>query len=396
MNILYNDTNKIFNNNLDANNLLKPIILKHLLGSKYQYLNATDAISPVMIDRIHCLVNIGEHTPIANSFLIELDEFGEVLRATNKSIKLNSEPDSKEQSMLIRSINNNTVIEVITSPNKYLYGHNLYGSSDISFLITETLTKALTQIERIDLLPLIQMSQIELHGVDINSMLTTTQVSHYLLSLPSRLNVNKIITPMPNTVYVGNYKKSDYAFRIYDKFVERKNKKLLAELQADEINYLEDKLRIELILHRRELQNLELINPTDWNINTAYKVYNDYRGKLKIMRDKSEDLSLLDHVERGIYFDWKYSGDPIELRIPNTKTRTKYRKSLKEKMGIDIYKPYVNESINPLLGMIEPYQLLQNGIPDTDAIVPASKLELLLQEQPLVRTTLLKDLLCAT
>lgn len=394
MNILYNDTNKIFNNNLGANNLLKPIILKHLFRSKYYKLEVADVLSPVMIDKIRFTAEIGEHNPVADTYLIELDEYGEVVKSINKSKRLQSQ-DSKEYGFQIRTIEN-TKLDITTSPNKYLYGHNLYGSSDISFLITETLTKALSEIERLDLLPLIQMSQIELQDIDINSMLTTTQVSHYLLSLPSRLNVNQIITPMPNTVYVGNYKKSDYAFRIYDKFVERKDKKLLVELQADEINYLEDKLRIELILHKRELQNLELINPTDWNINTAYKIYNNYRDKLKLMRDKSEDLSLLDHVERGIYFDWKYSGDPIELRVPNINTRTKYRKIFKEKMGIDIYKPYVNESINPLLEMVEPYQLLQNGIPDTDAIVPASKLELLLQEQPLVRTTLLQDLLCAT
>jgi hypothetical protein len=201
------------------------------------------------------------------------------------------------------------------------------------------------------------------------------------------------ITVMTNTVYVGNYKKSDYAFRIYDKFVERKDKKLLDALQTDEINYLEDKLRIELILHKRELQKLELTNANDWNVSTAETIFNNYKGGLSLMRNKSEDLSLLVKGERGIYFDWKYSGDPIELIIQDPNTRTKYRKIFKEKFGIDIYKPYVNEvTDNPLIQMVQPYDLKQNGISVHETIVQATKLELLLQEQPLVRKTLLKDL----
>jgi hypothetical protein len=358
---------------------LKQIILKHIYNSRYYNLEAADVLSPVMIDKIRFTIEIGEHAPVADTYLIELDEDGELIKASNKSKRLQSK-GSKEYGFQIRTIEN-TKLDITTSPNKYLYGHNLYGSSNIPFLITETVTKALTEIERLDLLPLIQMSQIELQDVDINSMVTTTQVSHYLLSLRSRLNTNMGITAKTNTVYVGNYKKSDYAFRIYDKFVERKDKKLLDALQIDEINYLEDKLRIELILHKRELQKLELTNAKDWNVATAETIFNNYKGGLSLMRNKSEDLSLLVKGERGIYFDWKYSGDPIELIIPDKNARTRYRKSFKEKFGIDIYKPYVNEvTDNPLMQMVQPYDLQQNGISVHEIIVQAAKLELLLQE----------------
>lgn len=193
---------------------LSKIIKKYLLNTRYYDLSSHDILSPVMIDRLHFIISIGEHSPIAETYLLELDDNGEIIKATNKSIKLKTDA-TDETASYIRSVYDNTAIEVITSPNKYIYGHNLYGSSDIRFLITETVRKALTEINRIDILPnVVESTEIKILGVDINSMCIAPRPSQYLSLLPNRLDTNSTITAKDNTVYVGNHIHSDSAFRI--------------------------------------------------------------------------------------------------------------------------------------------------------------------------------------
>lgn len=365
--------------------------LKHLFKSPYYCLSIKDIIQPVMIDRIHFTIAIGKHNPIANTFLIELDESGEVVKESCKSIKLKS--DSKELSLLIRSIDNNTSIEIITSPNKYLYGHNLYGSSDIHLLIDTVIKKSLTTICREDLIPVAIKGDKELLGIDINSMLTVSNVSYYLESLPQRLNTNASITKMSNTIYVGNHKKSDTAFRIYDKFIERQDKHKLQHLSAGEINYLEDKLRVELILSHRELQKLNLTELSNWNSDTATTIYYFYKEKLTLMRNSNEDLSLLDDNEAAFFCRYKYTGDPASLIISDKNRRTRYRKSIKEKIGIDIFKPYSEqiETGNPLIQMVSPNALPTNGIPDSEMPVKIATIASLPLKGETCRSVILKS-----
>lgn len=343
---------------------LSEIIKREILNLQYYNLSYEDILSPVMIDRLHCLIEIGEHVPIGETILIELDTNGELVNSTNKSLKL-SNSSNNEVSLLIRTKTSKT-IEVITSPNKYLYSHNIYGSSDIHFLLKEMINKALIHIGRHDdIAPLLKGSKVELHGIDLNSMMTATEIREYLLSLPTRLDSIMHITSMSNTVYIGNPKKSDYAFRIYDKYAERQNKKLIHLLSNCEVEYMVDKLRIELILHRRELEKLNLTNPNEWNIQIAEQIFTTYKDRLRIMKHVSEDLNRLDYIEAGLYSRWKLYGDPIELIIPNKNTRTKYKKSIMDKLGVDISKKYIPIG-NPLVQMVSPNELAMNGIPNLD------------------------------
>lgn len=354
---------------------LSKIIKKYLFNTRYHDLNSHDILSPVMIDRLHFLIYIGEHRPIAETYLLELDDNGEVVKASNKSIKLKTNTTDETVSY-IRSAENNTAIEVITSPNKYIYGHNLYGSSNIRFLITETVLKALTEIKRIDLLPIaIESTKVKILGVDINSMCITTRPSLYLSLLPARLDTNKTITTKDNTVYVGNHIHSDSAFRIYDKWVERQNKKMLQYLSSENQEWMSDKLRIELILKSRELDRLELSDVSQWSTDTAEIIYKKYREKLKLMKAVSEDLSLLDSVEAGYYCRWKYVGDPLEVIIPAERTRRRYRESIKDKIGVDLARPYNGEGQNPLLQMVEPRDLRMSGIPVSEIEKTVARIE---------------------
>lgn len=342
---------------------LSKIIKKYILTTRYYDLSSHDILSPVMIDRLHFIISIGEHSPIAETYLLELDDNGEVIKATNKSIKLKTDA-TDETASYIRSVYDNTAIEVITSPNKYIYGHNLYGSSDIRFLITETVRKALTEINRIDICHnVVESTEIKILGVDINSMCIAPRPSQYLSLLPNRLDTNSTITAKDNTVYVGNHIHSDSAFRIYDKWVERNNKKMLQYLSNEDQEWMSDKLRIELILKPRELDKLELSDIAQWSTDTAEIIYKKYREKLKLMKAVSEDLSLLDSVEAGYYCRWKYVGDPLEVIIPAERTRRNYRKSIKDKIGVDLARPYNGEGMNPLLQMVEPRHMRMSGIP---------------------------------
>lgn len=366
---------KYRNNTQSCPEDLSKIIKKYLLTTRYYDLNGHDILSPVMIDRLHFIISIGQHKPIAETYLLELDDSGEIVKASNKSIKLKTDTTDETVSY-IRSAEDNTAIEVITSPNKYIYGHNLYGSSDIRFLITETVRKALTEINRIDLLPIaIESTEVKILGVDINSMCITPRPSMYLSLLPARLDTNKTITTKDNTVYVGNHIHSDSAFRIYDKWVERQNKKMLQYLSSENQEWMSDKLRIELILKPRELDRLELSDVSHWSTDTAEIIYKKYREKLRLMKAVSEDLSLLDSVEAGFYCRWKYVGDPLEVIIPAEATRKRYRKAIKDKIGVDLARPYSGEGMNPLLQMVEPRHMVMSGIPVSEIEKTVARIE---------------------
>ena len=126
---------------------------------------------------------------------------------------------------------------------------------------------------------------------------------------------------------------------------------------------MSDKLRIELILKPRALDKLELSDIAQWSTDTAEIIYKKYREKLKLMKAVSEDLSLLDSVEAGYYCRWKYVGDSLEVIIPAERTRVRYRKSIKDKIGVDLARPYSGEGMNPLLQMVEPRHMRMSGIP---------------------------------
>lgn len=57
-----------------------------------------------------------------------------------------------------------------------------------------------------------------------------------------------------------------------------------------------------------------------------------------------ENLKKLNSCEKGFYYAWKYSGETAKTIFRNKNTATKYRKILKDKLGIDIYKPYLEDT----------------------------------------------------
>lgn len=150
---------------------------------------------------------------------------------------------------------------------------------------------------------------------------------------------------------------------------------MLQYLSNEDQEWMSDKLRIELILKPRELDKLELSDIAQWSTDTAEIIYKKYREKLKLMKAVSEDLSLLDSVEAGYYCRWKYVGDPLEVIIPAERTRVRYRKSIKDKIGVDLARPYNGEGMNPLLQMVEPRHMRMSGIPLSEIEKTVARIE---------------------
>lgn len=353
---------------------LSKIIKKHLLGARYYDLSSHDILSPVMIDKLHYRIPVGEHLPISSSILIEVDpDTGDIIKESCKSITLETS-SSKEDALDIRSLKDAdgkfTILQVRCSPNKYLFNHNLYGSSDMHFLVKQTFHKALSLLDRLELYPVeLNASEILIDDVDINSMATISNPIEYLSVLETKLDTIMSITKKPNTLYVGNYKHSDYAYRIYDKFTERKSKRKLQHLSAHQIDYMEDKIRIELILHKRELDKLGLTSLQDWMPDKAITTYFNYRKKLRLMKHEEENVLLIEDWKiRNTYIAWKTGSLSIELLIPDEKTRRKYINAIKDALGVDISRPYVITD-NPLTNFVLPEDLKLNGINGVDVIV---------------------------
>jgi hypothetical protein len=244
----------------------------------------------------------------------------------------------------------------------------------MQFLITETLVKAFQLIKQPELISLINLETVELLTVDINSMLAIPDVQSYLKLLPTRLLVPHKIETIGNTVYVGDKDHSNYAYRIYDKMVERKDKNQYDKLTPTEGGFTYDKIRIELILNNRELQSLGLYDPSRWTIQKTEELYSTYIARLRIMKNRNEDLSKLSEVAAGYYCRWRYCGDPADVIIANKNTRTRYRAEILEALGVDIYKPYSEENAPPVHLLLEPKELEMNGVDRQETMVRLHRL----------------------
>lgn len=251
------------------------------------------------------------------------------------------------------------------NPAKFLQGHNVFGSNDLTALLYDVFLLITAQFglqPTKEELSLIKTGDYELTMFDVN----------FSFDLPSRSDVLAFIRAMEfkaktrhgrptmkgGTLYFG--KTSEYwAIKLYCKAeeIQTKTGKLPLELQGKGIeNWAENKLRIELRLHSKELKRLNITKVNQLNTQALKQLFNDYLQRIDMTQQikiTDETLSQMPAKLRSTYTLWQ-EGHDLRNLISRT-TYHRHRKELKQ-YGINIdLRPESTQKSNvvPLVRILE-------------------------------------------
>jgi hypothetical protein len=256
------------------------------------------------------------------------------------------------------------VLKISGNPAKYLQGHNVTGPS-VSLLgpVVQGLVRAFPdELRPIDadstMLPAVHRSR-----VDVNTLvdLGSHQAVHDWLMLAetkTRSRHGRAVADF-GTVYWGKHS-TRWSMKAYCKHCElKKHPAADSELQAELLDWTRNFLRIELTLRRPELKDRGTLSESlIW----------DFFGKLELHTMKantySEAKSVLPTGMKLTLGMW-YQGTDMRCFLPE-RTFYRHRKEILDVTGIDITRPYADQSpsaTSVLLGMDELFKREVKEIP---------------------------------
>ena len=239
-------------------------------------------------------------------------------------------------------------IFVSGNPVKFLQGHNIFGSSDLLYIVNKFF---LDLVARCDFLTPtdFQLNQVKrgdykLSRVDINDswhLENRNQVLSWLRAVGDSATLKHRGRGefSGDTVYFGK-KSRRWALKCYSKGAEInvKGRGLPSELLSFEIlDYAEKALRLEVVIRRMELVDLELDTASNWGKDTANVLLLNYLSKLNLSDKFMLDTSIVNQMPsrlRLIYQAWA-NGDDLK-DIISTASFYRNRKIFLERYGIDI------------------------------------------------------------
>lgn len=322
------------------------------------------------------------HDPIASGFVISVDPDGAEEWCSPKRVQATG---SFEKSIGIKSIGGNgagqaTELWCNGNPSKFLQGHNVFGSDNVISLLYDVFC---ILVKQFDLHP----TEEEIQRVKTGDYPIKMFDVNYSFSLPCRSDVLAFIRALEfkaitrhgrpsmkgGTLYFGKNSKR-WAIKLYCKAEEivTKTGKLPLELEGQGIeNWAEDKLRIELRLLKKELEDLNIKKVKDLDKNILQKLFNQYLRKI----DMNEQIKLTEEVMidmpnklRSTYTLWS-EGHDLRSMISKA-TYYRHRIDLKE-YGINIdLRPESTSKTNvvPLVKILEavpaeiPYWAFEKGL----------------------------------
>lgn len=302
----------------------------------------------MMIDWVTCKAPFYYPGIVSGGQFVSIDADGEIEFATPKRRQF---VGSWESSMTARTVgvdsNGDTnLIELSGNPVKFLQGHNLWGSSDLSGLIYETILKISSSLDVVQPEAFLRRLHITtLSRVDINEQYTLGSRSNVLASLyhigsTSRTRSKEAVT-RGSTVYLNKPSKR-WEFKLYSKGQElelpRNKRQGLIDLPQSVLDFSDDVLRIELTLKSNELRESEngLYLLANWENVDLETIFDDYYSRLT-MNDQLElkllDLDGLPSGVRATYQLW-FDGHDVRSMLSRP-TFYRHRNQLLEH-GIDI------------------------------------------------------------
>ncbi|MBT79160.1 MAG: hypothetical protein CL587_02070 [Alteromonadaceae bacterium] len=299
-----------------------------------------------MIDWVRATLPI-VHAPLNAGEVFCTNENGEIEWRTPKRKQA---VGSYEKKISIKSVGadgqgNATHLWISGNPAKFLQGHNVFGSDDLTALVYDTFKIIIRQLgltPQISEIAQIRDGAYDIGMIDIN----------YSFELPTKADVLAFIRAMEfkaktrhgrpsmkgGTLYFGKTSER-WAIKLYCKAEEirTKNGQLPEPLTNQGIeNWVDNKLRIELRLHRKELEKLDLITANKVTSSQVKSVFNEYLGRIEMtdqIRLTNDVTAKLPNNLVATYTLWTEGHDLREMMSKATYYRQ--RKALME-YGINI------------------------------------------------------------
>lgn len=286
------------------------------------------------------------HDPLKAGYVCKVNSDGDIDWLQDTAITVSG---SHESTIQVKSVGGDgqgraTHLRLHGNPSKFLQGHNVFGSNDLLSLISDSARRVC------DILGL-QPTPQEWQAIDAGEYRITRVDYNQMFELPSRSDVlawlraaeykSKTRHGRPSmkggTLYWGQHSRR-WSIKAYCKAEEinAPKHKLPDRLQLPELlNWVDNKLRVELTLRSKELTELGL-SDAKYLAHEIDHLYRDYMRALHMteqMTLSSEQLHKLPQRLRSTYVLWT-SGEDLRSTLPKP-TFYRHRKELMA-YGIDI------------------------------------------------------------
>lgn len=298
-----------------------------------------------MIDWVSAVLPCShDSSALMDGFVMSFDAKGEQQWIVNKKLTVEGSYSSKIQ---IKSHTDNQIY-ISGNPAKFLQGHNLFGTDDLSYLMGRFFDALLDH--DIGLSPsdsqyeAIQAGDYALTRVDPTQtwhLNNKNEVAAWIRALgqKARLKHRGPGQFSGDTAYFGKNSRR-WGVKCYSKGHEilAKGHQLPKELQLPEmLDFADKSLRIELVIRQLELKRLGLDIASNWKSDTAKMLLQTmFLDNLELSDNVMLDTTVLDTLPprlRLVYQSW-IAGDDLKQVLPRP-TFYRYRKQLLE-YGIDI------------------------------------------------------------
>jgi II/X family phage/plasmid replication protein len=306
-----------------------------------------------------------EHKPLASGSILKVNPDGSI---DWESPCRKSVTGSWESSIQIKSTGANgqgmaTHLQISGNPSKYLQGHNIFGSDDILTLVNDTfqsiikiqkMTPTDTDIDQV------QKGEYRISRIDINYMFELGNRGEVNAWLRAAEYTSKTRHGRPalkgGTIYWGKNSRR-WAVKAYCKAEEIEKHQLPHELlKTPLVEYVQNKLRIEVVLRQKELIENDLITAKNIKERGLRALFNKYVARIEMseqIRLSDKQLLELPHKLRATYVHWQ-NGEHLGSLLTRP-TFYRHRKELLE-YGIDITttRPKKNAAnVVPLIRVLE-------------------------------------------
>jgi II/X family phage/plasmid replication protein len=325
----------------------------------------------MMVDWVTAKVPIDHFPAINGGKVFRLKPNGEVDWSVDSRLCVEG---SFSDNITVRKAEGNVPLEFSGNPAKFLQGHNLFGCCNVPMLVFY----AMVQIcWRLDLKPSCQnmhdwqKGNFSVSRIDVNDMVafqSRAEVRAVLRALSESASVKYRGRGVMDhgTLYFGKVEKgqqrASWSLKLYCKADELKvhdlpddfeiadqsfvndvwaRSKLPAPFQSfrrkELIEWVENKMRVELTFGRKELYNHNLTDAFKWDENFCYEMFHLYLSKLNIGETVAvtvEEEKKLSRALRRTFSDWK-EGKDLRQVLPKT-TFYKHRAEIQKIMSVDI------------------------------------------------------------
>ncbi len=288
------------------------------------------------------------HSPLNTGRIICIDPDGQTEWESPKRLVVSGSHDSNFRISSDGSDGQGraTHIRFSGNPAKFLQGHNVFGSDDLVLLMNDVYKK-ITQT--LNLSPTIKdykdvaQGNYKVTSIDINYSYELKSRSDVLAWIRAAEYKSKTRHGRPSTkggtIYWGKHSKR-WALKAYSKGEEisaGKGHRLPASLlNTPLVSWADNKLRLELRLLSKELDNLNLKTAKQINPRKVKNTFNEYIKRLQMTEQitlSDDKLHSLPQRLRSTYILWR-DGYDLRSELPKT-TYYRNRKDLLE-LGIDI------------------------------------------------------------